>query len=362
MFPNTCKYEKLQLLSKTVKARAPLRLGLAGGGTDIFPYCDLYGGIVLNATIDLYAYTTINILDSSMIRFIASDYSIVVELNTIFPLLKNRKLPLHSAVYNYFIRTFNNGIPISLELITYCDVKSGSGLGSSSALVVSMLRAFIELFNLPINNYEIAYKAFEIERIDCCFKGGKQDQYAAVFGGFNFIQFYKKEHTLVNTLNIKESIKCKFEESLLLFFTGIPRNSERIIADQCENIINQDYISTNALHALKQEALIMKKSLLKGDFQGIIHSMRTSWKRKKQSSHIISNSYIEKIYATAIQAGALAGKVSGAGGGGFMLFYVPIKSRLSLIKALTPFKGEISNVHFTLEGTQAFNIIDENYY
>jgi D-glycero-alpha-D-manno-heptose-7-phosphate kinase len=339
-----------------VRARAPLRLGLAGGGTDVSPYCDTHGGYVLNATIDRYAYAVIKILNEPQVRFIASDQQTQEVLPTLEPLALNGKLNLHKAVYNHMIRHYNNGDPIPLELSTFCDAPAGSGLGSSSTLVVVMIRAFGELLNLPMDDYTIAQLAYKIERLDCGLQGGRQDQYSATFGGFNFMEFYADDRAVINPLRIKNWIICELEASLVLFYTGVSRESARIISDQANNVTAGSVDALEAMHGLKREAMIMKECLLKGDFEGIVDSMRASWESKKRSAKTVSNPLIEDIYNAASQAGSIAGKVSGAGGGGFMMFFVPTESRMNVVRTLKQFEGQVSNCHFTKNGTQAWRV------
>jgi D-glycero-alpha-D-manno-heptose-7-phosphate kinase len=339
-----------------IRARAPLRLGLAGGGTDVSPYCDTHGGYVLNATIDRYAYAVIKTLDEPVVRFIATDQQ-TEKVNAISePLILNGYLDLHKAVYNQMIQHYNDGQPIPLELSTFCDAPAGSGLGSSSTLVVVMIRAFAELLNLPLDDYAIAHLAFNIERVECGLQGGRQDQYSATFGGFNFMEFYADERAVINPLRIKNWIICELEASLVLFYTGVSRESAKIIADQSNNVKIGSTDALEAMHGIKQEALIMKECLLRGDFAGIVDSMRQGWESKKRSAKTVSNSHIEEIYDAAINAGALAGKVSGAGGGGFMMFFVPPDKRMDVIRALNQFDGQVSNCHFTKHGTQAWRV------
>jgi len=339
-----------------VRARAPLRLGLAGGGTDVTPYCDIHGGYVLNATIDRYAYAVIKTLDEPVVRFLATDQQTEKVKAVSEALVLNGKLDLHKAVYNHMILHYNGGQPIPLELSTFCDAPVGSGLGSSSTLVVVMIRAFAELLNLPLDDYTIAHLAFKIERVDCGLQGGRQDQYSATFGGFNFMEFYAEERAVINPLRVKNWIICELEASLLLFYTGVSRESAKIIADQSSNVKAGSVDAMEAMHGIKREALVMKECLLRGDFGGIVDSMQQGWESKKRSAKTVSNSHIDEIYNAAIDAGSLAGKVSGAGGGGFMMFFVPTERRMDTVRALNRFDGQVSNCHFTKHGTQAWRI------
>jgi len=340
-----------------VRARAPLRLGLAGGGTDVSPYCDIHGGYVLNAAIDRYAYAVIKTLEEPYVRLVSTDQQMEKVKAIDEPLVLSGKLDLHKAVYNEMIQQFNGGKRIAMELSTFCDAPAGSGLGSSSTLVVVMIRAFAELLNLPLDDYAIAQLAFKIERVDCGLQGGRQDQYSATFGGFNFMEFYADGRAVINPLRIKNWIICELEASLLLFYTGVSRESAKIIADQSANVNSGAIDAIQAMHQIKHEALVMKECLLKGDFNGIVQSMRQGWESKKRSARTVSNPHIDEIYNATIQAGALAGKVSGAGGGGFMMFFVPPENRMDVIRTLNGFEGQVSNCHFTKHGTQAWRIL-----
>lgn len=339
-----------------IRARAPLRLGLAGGGTDVSPYCDVHGGYVLNVTIDRYAYAVIKTLDEPTLRFVATDQQIEEVKPASEPLILNGKLDLHKAVYRHMIAHYNGGRAIPMELSTFCDAPAGSGLGSSSTLVVVMIRAFAELLNLPLDDYTIAHLAYKIERIDCDLQGGRQDQYSATFGGFNFMEFYADERAVINPLRVKSWIICELEASMVLFYTGVSRESAKIIADQSSNVKAGVHDTVEAMHGIKREALVMKECLLRGDFAGIVDSMRLGWENKKRSAKSVSNPQMDEIYTTTISAGALAGKVSGAGGGGFMLFFVPTERRMDVIRTLKQFDGQVSNCHFTKHGTQAWRV------
>lgn len=339
-----------------IRARAPLRLGLAGGGTDVSPYCDIHGGYVLNATIDRYAYAVIQILEEPIVRFVATDQRSEKVKTATAPLELNGHLDLHKAVYNHMIEHYNGGVPLALELSTFCDAPMGSGLGSSSTLVVAMIRAFVELLNLPLDDYAIAHLAFKIERIDCGLQGGRQDQYSATFGGFNFMEFHADDHVVVNPLRIKSWVICELEASLVLFFTGVSRESASIIADQSNNVKTGVADAVDAMHGIKSEALVMKECLLRGDFRTFVSSMRMGWENKKRSAKTVSNPWIDEIYNATLGAGALAGKISGAGGGGFMLFFVPPERRMDVVQTLQQFDGQVSNCHFSKSGNQAWRI------
>jgi D-glycero-alpha-D-manno-heptose-7-phosphate kinase len=328
---------------------------LAGGGTDVASYCDVFGGSVLNVTIDRYAYTYLKIHEGgACCIFNAPDMGIVESVNISDIDDFTPSLKLHFAVYLRVMRDFNAGKYLPIEVSTYCDAPVGSGLGSSSTLVVSMIKAYVELLNLALDDYDIAELAFKVERSDCGFDGGRQDQYSATFGGVNFIEFYDGGRTIVNPLRLKNWVLCELESSLLLYYTGVSRESAKIIADQRNNITQGISDAIESMHEVKAEAVVMKNSLLKGDFEEFVSSMHRGWCAKKKSAKTVSNAEIDRVYATAVKAGALAGKVSGAGGGGFMLLFVPNQKRMDVINALSRFDGQISNCHFTHHGCQAW--------
>jgi D-glycero-alpha-D-manno-heptose-7-phosphate kinase len=332
-------------------------LGLAGGGTDVSPYCDLYGGLVLNATIDKYAYTVIEPCpERSLVRMVAADKQESWEGDAEPSLPLDGRLDLHKGVYNRIVREFNGGRPLPLAMTTHTDAPPGSGLGSSSTLVVSMVKAFVELLNLPLGEYDIARMAYEIERIDVGLAGGRQDQYAATFGGFNFMEFHPGERVVVNPLRIKNWIVSELEASMLLYFGGVSRDSARIIEEQSANVKRKEAAAVSAMHALKAEATTIKECLLKGDFDGLVASIEAGWEAKKRLAKSISNAQIEETYELAKKAGMRAGKVSGAGGGGFMMMFVDPARRMEVIRALETTHGQVFNCHFTETGTQGWKI------
>lgn len=337
-----------------IRSRAALRVGLAGGGTDVSPYCDVFGGCVLNASIDRFVYTTIKPRGDRKIGLYSLDQNVKLEL--LFDQVNEVSdcLMLHRATYNHIIKNYNNGQHIALDLFTYTDVPIGSGLGTSSTLVVSMVKAFVELLNIPLDDYEIAHTAFVIERIECGLAGGKQDHYSAAFGGFNFIEFFDNSRVIVNPLRIKRDVVSELEASLILVYTGVSRESANIIKDQSKNVSDFDSKSLDAMHNLKLNAILMKEGLLKGDFKVIEESLRSGWESKRATASKVSNALIDNLLDTAMNNGALTGKISGAGGGGFALIMHKPESRAKLSDALRKTNFEIYNCHFKEDGTQAW--------
>src|SRR5664280_328429 len=247
------------------RSKAPLRLGLAGGGTDVSPYSDIYGGAVLNATIDQYAYCTIEETSLGFIEINAVDLNIKKKYSSSPDLPIDGHLDLHKGVYNRIIRDFAITKPLSFRMTTWCDAPPGSGLGTSSTMVVAVLKAFTEWLNLPLGDYDMAHLAYQVERVDLGLSGGKQDQYAATFGGFNFIEFYKDDRVIVNPLRMKRWIVDELEVSMVLFYTGASRSSDKIIREQQKNTSSGKKAPVEATHRIKKNSYIMKDFLLKGD-------------------------------------------------------------------------------------------------
>ena len=299
-----------------VRARAPLRLGLAGGGTDVSPYSETYGGAVMNATINKYTWATIEECGDGKLAFAAADHGRSAEYDLASEIDPSGIFALHAGVYNRVVRDYCSGRPLPIRMTTYSDVPPGSGLGSSSTLVVAMLQAYVEYLGLPLGEYEIAHLAYVIERSDLGFNGGKQDQYAATFGGFNYMEFYAGDRVIVNPLRIKDWVVSELEASLVLHYSGLSRESALIIDQQARNVENRQEQAIEAMHQLKQESVNMKESLLKGDLDLFARTMDMGWRSKKQIASGITNPLIEQIEQIARQSGAAACKISGAGGGG----------------------------------------------
>src|SRR5436190_13804562 len=337
------------------RSKAPLRIGLAGGGTDVSPYSDEYGGAILNTTISLSAYATIQPLDEDKIIIEALDRNEEQQFSLLAQLPIDGTLDLLKAVYNRVQK--DHPYPLKgFRLSTYVDAPAGSGLGTSSTLVVAILGAFVEMLKLPFDEYAIAHYAYDIERIDLQLAGGKQDQYAATFGGVNFMEFYTDNKVIVNPLRIKPQYLHELENNLVLYFTSTSRESAAIIKEQVKNVNEKNEKSIDAMHQLKEQAKMMKEALLRGKLDEIGVILNYGFEQKRNMAANISNSGIEEVYAAAKAAGATGGKISGAGGGGFMIFYCPGNTRHTVIKTLNSFGGQVRDYSFTKYGLTTWSI------
>lgn len=338
-----------------IRSKAPLRLGLAGGGTDVSPFSDIYGGCILNATISLFAYCDIIPRNDNRIVMITEDRGERFESESMRELPLDGNLDILKAIYNRVVKDFDLP-PLSFELHTFVDAPAGSGLGTSSTLVVAVLGAFVQWLRLPLAEYDIAALAYSIERIDLRLAGGKQDQYAATFGGFNFMEFYAENKVIVNPLRIKESIMNELSRNLVLFYTSTSRSSADIIERQQKNVVANNTQSIEAMQQLKKQAVLMKEALLRNELDKIGDILNLGWEYKRQMAKGISTDLFEDVYKAALNAGARGGKISGAGGGGYIFFYCPDCVRYRVIEALSNFGGKVRRFEFTKQGLQTWQI------
>lgn len=337
------------------RSRAPLRLGLAGGGTDLSPFCDRYGGAVLNTTIDRYAFATIAPRHDTKLVFEAHDLG----LSQVFELsddLSRTSMLLHRGVYERMINEYNGGKRIAMTLTTTVDAPLGSGLGSSSALVVALVDAFRVFLELPFGEYDVAKLAYDIERIDLGLAGGRQDQYAAAFGGVNFIEFFSEERNIVNPLRLQRATRNELEASLVTCFSGASRESAHIISQQKTEISSGSERALEAMKKLKADALEMKRLLFIGDIPSMAKLLNESWTAKKATAAGISTNRIDQLYEFGLDHGAIGGKVSGAGGGGFMFFITPPERRYKLIDALRGAGAAADTVAFSDSGVETWQV------
>ncbi len=337
------------------RSKAPLRIGLAGGGTDVSPYSDQFGGAILNATISLSAYATIEPLTENKIIVHALDRNEEQVFDLVPALPIDGTLDLLKGVYNRVQKDHSPKLQ-GFRLSTFVDAPAGSGLGTSSTLVVAVLGAFKEMLKLHLEEYKIAQYAYEIERNDLKLAGGKQDQYAATFGGVNFMEFYADDKVIVNPLRIKPQYLHELENNLVLYFTSTSRESAAIIKEQVKNVNEKNEKSIEAMHHLKEQARMMKEALLQGNLDEIGRILDYGFEQKRNMAANISNSSIEEVYAAAKASGAMGGKISGAGGGGFMIFYCPGNTRYAVINTLNTFGGIVRNYSFTKYGLTTWSI------
>lgn len=318
------------------------------------PFSEQFGGAILNATIGLYSQATIRPRQDNTIVFRAIDRNEEETFEATKTLPTDSGLVLHKGVYNRVLAQFNIE-PMGFELITWSDAPAGSGLGTSSTLVVAMLGAFVEWLQLPLGEYDIAHLAYEIEREDLAMAGGKQDQYAATFGGVNFMEF-SAGNVIVNPLRIKDKYLAELEHNLVLLYTNTSRVSADIISKQVANVEQAREQSVHAMQEIKQGAFNMKEALLKGQLESVGALLHKGWEFKKQMAEGVSNDRIDQLYQTAMQAGATGGKISGAGGGGYLMFYCPGNTRFQVIRALETENIEVQRFNFTPQGLTTWTI------
>lgn len=338
-----------------IRSMAPLRIGLAGGGTDVSPYSDLYGGAVLNATVNLFAYASILPGNNGKIILRSVDRRETEVLDAAPRLELNGKMDLLKGIYNRIMEDYRTE-PLSFELTTSVDAPPGSGLGSSSTLVTAVIGAFVEWLHLPLGEYDIARLAYRIERLDLNLAGGKQDQYAATFGGVNYMEFFADEKVIVNPLRIREETLKELAFNMVLYYTGTSRLSSAIIEKQQQSIKNNLMTSVNAMHKTREMAVLMKEALLKNELNTLGEIMNQGWEFKKKMAAGISNQEIDRIYRAAMTAGATGGKISGAGGGGFMFFFCPGNTRYQVAETLQGFGGNVQSFQFTKSGLRSWTV------
>jgi D-glycero-alpha-D-manno-heptose-7-phosphate kinase len=362
------------------RSKAPLRIGLAGGGTDVSPYSDLYGGAILNASVSLYAHATIEPLAENTIILQGLDrgeeqtFEVGATQSAghgagLAPLPIDGTLDLLKGVYNRLLKEYGggsggtgasgsagSGFPKGFRLSTFVDAPAGSGLGTSSTLVVAIIGVFAEMLRLPLGEYDMAHLAYDIERVDLRMAGGRQDQYAATFGGVNYMEFYGEDKVIVNPLRVKQQYLFELENNLLLYYTSTSRESAKIIEKQSQNVVDKKEKSIEAMHQLKHQAQLMKEALLKGRIHEIGEILDFGFRQKQQMAEGISNPLIDDMYDKARKAGATGGKISGAGGGGFMTFYCPGISKYRVMEALSSFGGYCKPYQFTDHGLTSWTI------
>jgi len=337
-----------------VRTRAPLRVSFAGGGTDVSPYCDERGGAVLSSTFNKYVHVSLVPTKDGLMGLHSLDYQTSVRYDVADGLLFDGKLDLIKACINRLYPSRSEGF----DIYVHTDAPPGSGVGSSSALVVAVVAAFREWLRLPLTEYELAEISFEIERKDLGIGGGRQDQYAAAFGGFNFMEF-GRDRALVNPLRMPRSVVSELEERVVLAYVGGPRRSALIIDDQIARYRSGDPEPIAAMDSLKALAFDAKKALLSGELDRFGEVIHAAWESKKGMSTKISNQNIDRLYEDARLAGAIGGKITGAGGGGYMFFVTRFDRRKDVVEALRGSGCQVVDFSFERGGVLSWRISEQ---
>jgi D-glycero-alpha-D-manno-heptose-7-phosphate kinase len=335
-------------VTRLIRAKAPLRVSFAGGGTDVPPFPEREGGLVLSATINRYAYGALAPRADGNIGVESVDFGMSVDYDREDSLAFDGKLDLVKGA----IRKLGRG---GFDLFLHSSAPPGSGLGSSSSVMVALIGLLKEYHRLPLTDYEIAEMAFGVERQDLGIKGGLQDQYAATFGGFNFIEL-DGDRVIVNPLRIPHDTIHELEHGMLLCYTGRTRRSDRIIDDQTQRFVASEEVALAGLRKQKELAVEMKNALLRRRLNDFGELLGTAWEFKKKMSPRISTVFIDEAYDAAMRAGALGGKVTGAGGGGYMLFYCPFHLKHRVADALIGLGGEVTEFEFAPNGLTTWAI------
>lgn len=333
---------------KIYRAKAPLRLSFCGGGTDVSPYPEERGGAVLSTTLDKFAYASLKPRRDDRLRIRSLDYDIVANYHR-EKLEYDGELDLVKAVARHF------EMPSGADLFIHSDAPPGTGLGSSSTMCVALVGVFKEWLNLPLTHYEIAEITYQIEREELAIAGGRQDQYAATFGGFNYIEFMK-DVTVVNPLRIRSEISNELEYNLLLAYTGQTRFSADIVASQTRAFVAGKKSVVAALDRMKTLTTEMKTALLTGDLPLFGKLLHTAWTEKKRLDPKISSTRIDNLYRLARRQGAIGGKILGAGGGGYLLLYVPFTKKHNVARVLTEAGAEVVPFSFTEGGLDTWSV------
>jgi D-glycero-alpha-D-manno-heptose-7-phosphate kinase len=334
-----------------IRAKAPLRVSFAGGGTDVPPFPQDEGGCVLSATINRYAWGTLRVRADEKVCINSLDLGLSLSYSSHRDLVYDGQIDLAKAA---ILRLA--GDPLSgLDLFLHTDAPPGSGLGSSSAMMVTLVGLLKELRTLPLTDYEVAELAYEIERVDLGIQGGLQDQYAAAFGGFNFIEFLA-DRVIVNSLKISPTILNELEYNLILCDTRKVRLSSSIIEDQVARYQGRDADTLAALVEIKRLTVEMKNALLRGRLETFGELLHEEWKQKKRMSSRISTPELDELYGLARTEGAIGGKITGAGGGGFMILYCPFERKHRIEDVLREHGCDIHHLAFEPLGLQTWRV------
>lgn len=330
-----------------VRARAPMRISFAGGGTDFAHWYDEHGGAVLSSTINRYANVSLYPRDDRQVRIRdIRQHTPAVEYHLDNQPLYDGVLDLAKAVIERL------GAQQGFDLLVSSDAPAGSGLGGSSSLTSAVLGAVSEFLDLTLTNYEFAELNYLVERVDLGIAGGQQDQYSTTFGGFNLIEF-TAERVLVNPLRIPRELLCDLEAHLLLCYTGRTRTDLKLIDKQVDRYQEGNEEAVQGMKRLQQLATDMKEELLRGNLDRLAEQFHEAYLAKKEMNpDVSSGTNIDALYEAALAHGTTGGKLLGAGGGGYLLLYTPLHRQAEVRDALTGLGGTFSRFAFEEQGLQ----------
>lgn len=336
-----------------VRSRSPLRISFCGGGTDVPPYPEKFGGCVLSCTIDKYAYVSVRPYVNRKVHVISEDQGLDIYFEPNGGDRLEGRLDLAQAIF----RRFSS---VGLECHIAADAPPGSGLGSSSSMIVALIEALSREQGLTLSKYQKAELAFQIERGDLGIVGGMQDQYAASFGGFNFIEF-DRNGVHVTPLRCSSELLSELHYHLLLCYTGTTRMSSNILAEQTANVVEERAEVMDSLAGMKELAHALKRAFLKSQLLDFGSLLDEAWKLKRSLASAITNPHIEELYSTAKTAGAIGGKILGAGGGGHLLLFTPFNKRGKVRQALEAAGARIIDFQFEDHGATSWVTTDETW-
>ncbi len=332
-----------------IRARAPLRISFCGGGTDITPYPEQKGGVALSVTIDKFAYVSLQPRDDERLVVKSLDYNITARYKLNEQLIYDGELDLVKAVVKSL------GLERGVDLFLHSDATPGSGLGSSSSMMVALLGVFNHWLRRTMTAYEVAELAYFIERKSLGSKGGRQDQFASAFGGFNFMEF-EADTTIVNPLRVRPEIFNELHYHLLLVATGEYRSASRLQQEQLREPAERSGSDVDPLDTMKEITLEMKKVLLREQLDSFGALLHEAWLVKQRTHKDIASSGIEEIYEAARERGATGGKVLGAPGSGSLLLYCAFDKKQKIAKYLVQKGAEIVPFHFEAQGLQTWDV------
>lgn len=339
----------------TLRARAPLRVSFAGGGTDVPPFPEREGGAVLSATINRYAYCTLRPRDDGTVSVQSLDYGDTVDFSLDNPVTFDGRLDLPKAAIAHLLDYPHAFTATGFDLFLHTNAPPGSGLGSSSAVMVAVIAVVAAHLGVDLTPHEIAEQAVRLERGDLAIPGGLQDQYAAAFGGFNFIEFGKDEVT-VYPLRVREATVHELEHNILLAFTGHTRSADHIIEDQISRYEEGQADALAGLRAQKDIAHAMKRALLRGDVPAFGDLLGQAWVEKQKMSSRITTPLINDAVETALRHGALGAKVTGAGGGGHMVFVCEFERKHIVAEKLLAMGMTVGEFTFSQQGVTTWRV------